>query len=166
MPESHHPLRTDRELPAVLRLPGQAVGVVLAVPRIFAELLILPRTLIRMEQEVARMRSATERLPDIERRLAEVAAATSVLHDVRAGLADVTEATYAMRGDTAKLAELMPELNETILTLRGSIEPLAQSAEQIGRVAARLPGGRRAAAKAATPVPVPEPVVDPDADAA
>ncbi len=85
------------------------------------------------------MAEATRTLPEINERLAEVAAGASRLPDIERRMKTIEEAMPTL----VEVQQHLRELPDTMAELQTALVPLIEAADTLGRVARRLPGGRR-----------------------
>lgn len=88
------------------------------------------------------MAEATSTLPEINARLAEVADGASRLPEIERRMQDIADAMPTL----VEVQQQLRELPHVMAELQAALGPLIEAADTLGRVARRLPGGRRTSA--------------------
>jgi hypothetical protein len=107
----------------------------LGIPEVLSAL----RTLPEIAANTAAMAEATRTLPEINERLAEVAAGAAQIPDIERRMQTIEAAMPTL----VEVQQHLRDLPATMVELQTALVPLIEAAETLGRVARRLPGGRR-----------------------
>ena len=126
--------------------------------------LVDPRLLVRALEDLHAIAAAARELPEVERRLTErLASAEAELRRANAHASELLVAVERIDDVEREVSELvrlagelrdgLPALDEALrsirslegatATLASAAEPLQGTAQRLGRIADRLPGGRR-----------------------
>jgi small-conductance mechanosensitive channel len=109
----------------------------LGLPEVLGALRSLPE----IAANTAAMAEATRTLPEINERLAEVAAGASKIPDIERRMKTIEGAMPTL----VEVQQQLRDLPKTMAELQAALVPLIEAADTFGRVARRLPGGRRGA---------------------
>jgi hypothetical protein len=120
-------------------VPGELAAGVRVLPEVLA-------VLREVREDTRRMADNTDSLPEVRDALAEVARATRVLPLMDERMAHIEEAMPVLvevQQHLARLPESIEGLNAGMSELVGLMDRLHESLEPLGRLADRVPGGRR-----------------------
>ena len=96
------------------------------------------RALKDLKRDMAKVAERTEGIQTMDGRMANIEATMPVLVDVQKDLAQLPEMIARLDDRIEKLSVLLAELSESVEGLQRSITPL-------GRIAGRMPGGKKPA---------------------
>ncbi|MGH2763465.1 MAG: hypothetical protein ACRDL4_17325 [Thermoleophilaceae bacterium] len=82
-------------------------------------------------------------LPDLHRRLEEIERHTEAMVENTASMERSTAALARKVPELVDLTKVVAELQISLVTMERTIQGLAEATEPLGRLAGRLPGGRR-----------------------
>ena len=106
--------------------------------RAFEDLHQLAGAAVRIVDDVHDVAEVARRLDGLEARVASAEATLAEAVEIARGL-------LAMDARAAEVLETVQILNTSAVTLAAAVEPLQGVTERLGRIADRLPGGRRTA---------------------
>ena len=109
------------------------------------------RVLPGMARDTAAMAKSTEVLKDLQKDMANVAVATKEIGKIDARMANIEAAMPVLvevQTHLTNLPETMDRLDRRLAELSTQLEALQESLGPIGRLALRMPGGRRAERRA------------------
>lgn len=133
------------------RLPGLPTDV-LAALKVLPGMARDTAAMARHTEVLDEVAAATGALPELREEMARVAAATESIARIDARMATIEEAMpvlVAVQQHLSQLPETMDRLELRLEELSATLGTLQESLGPIGRLAQRMPGGRRGAKQAA-----------------
>ena len=149
------PLLMVRRVVNPFSIPGDVIGALRVLPVILERLEEIQgntssmagdtRCLPSVNEAIQSVSSDTDCLRTMDRRMATIEDAMPTLVEVQKHLANLPEIIEGLQSGIDRMTELLEGLMGSLQRLDGDVESLQASIEPLGRVADRIPGGRKQA---------------------